>query len=418
MSRSIRSQTKACLKIFLMKIFCSKNFSWISFGILLACSLYVFLCAVHYVRGRPLWTDEECVFRSVAFYEPVDFFTKRLEVDQIFPRLYLLTIQKVAQPLGLSAWGVRLLPFVSMLLAFFVWFKIARREFKEGFSFLMFCLCWAASIPLIYYSAELKQYSMDVLAAGIFVLFLSHQESWAQDRLRQGGYLATLVLLPVLGLFSYPAFLFLIFPLYNMIKFQPRTRGQWICLASFSLSAVLAVACLYFFDMRITKANVHTQSYQDYSISFQTVPEFLRTLGEGTLNLFSRWFVEQPRAWKRVALFFTVPGLIYIPVAFFRNFKPGRRIFDSVEKIAFILYLELFLLGALGKYPFSVPRTSLFYCPIVFLMTIKAMAGLRTWQPWVGRALQAFFMIFLIVVSAGIVREVLSKPLGAIHPIW
>lgn len=378
------------------------------------CCLFIFLCTVHYLRGRPLWLDEQSVFKSVEQNSTLDFFTKPLQAGQIFPRLYLCVIQKTAQWTGLSVWGVRLLPFISMLLAFYVWLQVGRLALKDNKQYLVFVFCWIASVPLIYYSAELKQYSMDVLVSGCFTLFLYHQENLARN-LSSLKYTILLVSLPFLGLFSYPAFLFMIFPLYNMLTVL---RRQWLQIGLYAMVCMIVVAMLYAFDLGTTHVTMDTQGFLDYSLSFQSVPEFFRSLGEGTMNLFSRWFTEQPRFMKRIGIFFMVWGMIFIPWAFFRKWKQGDRQFTSVELLALPLYIELLILGALKKYPFTVPRTSLFYCPITFLMTIKAMDFIKTLNERAYQFIMAGFVIFLLIVSVGIVKVVMTTNLGSICFIW
>jgi len=398
-----------------MKIM-NKKFSWASFSALLAITLFIFLCSVHFLRGRPLWFDEQSVFKSVVAYQPQDFFSKKLMVGQIFPRVQLFLVQQIARPLDFNVYGVRFFSFFSMLLAFAVWLRVGRLALPDQKQYSLFILCWTASVPLIYYSAELKQYAMDVLASGLFTWFLYRQDSLAKAGLRI-RYLLILAALPLLGLFSYPAFLFFIFPIYNLLR-PSAGRRDWPAVFIFGTLAAAVIAFVYCFDIRIARASADSQGFADYMVSFQSAGEFFRTWGEGTMNLFSRWFAEQPRIFRKIGVFFVAWGMVYIPAAFFRSIRRKNWRFDQVELLALVLYLELFILGALKKYPFSVPRTSLFFCPIVFLMTIK---GMREWLGWNKRvylAVQIAFVVFLLIIAAGIVRVALTAPLGAIHKIW
>ncbi|MEI6580049.1 MAG: hypothetical protein WCN92_11400, partial [Eubacteriales bacterium] len=72
---------------------------------------------------------------------------------------------------------------------------------------------------------------------------------------------------------------------------------------------VMAVAAVvYFCDIRTSKTTVDTLGLADYSLSFQSIPEFFKGLGEGTMNLFSRWFTEKPRYMKKLGIVFMVLG--------------------------------------------------------------------------------------------------------------
>src|SRR3989338_8153066 len=102
--------------------------SFLSIAVFFLCCWYLLLCSVHYTRQRPLWLDEISFFKSVSTYETKDFFTKKLAVDQIFPRFYLSLIQKTSQPFDFSLLSVRFFSFVAMIAAFFIWVKVAQRE--------------------------------------------------------------------------------------------------------------------------------------------------------------------------------------------------------------------------------------------------------------------------------------------------
>lgn len=379
-----------------------------------AAAWYVILCLLHWLNPRALWLDEYNVFRSVALFAPGDFFREELITTQVFPRLYLFLIHTVAQPFNFHVWSVRFLPFVSMVAAFFVWLKLAGYELKDRKNYFLFVLSWAASVPLIYYASELKQYSMDVLAGSLFLLFI-----YRGEELKAGSrvlYIAALSLLPFLALFSYPSFLFMGFPLYNLIRREEEGRFRNQCLLVYVFAVLAAAHVFYHYDFKVSGAR--TQGFDDYFISFASAGEFFKTFGEGVNNLISRWFAEQPRFIKKIGLFFTPFGMICIFVSFFRNFRKDGYLFKSVNTVALALFAELFILGALKKYPFSVPRTSLFYCPVVLLMTIKGIDALRVVHPWISRVILAVYGAFLVFVMVGISRTVFSWNLSAIPKIW
>ncbi|MCR4337567.1 MAG: hypothetical protein NUV91_07160, partial [Candidatus Omnitrophica bacterium] len=370
----------------------------ISFSILFAIAWFLTLCTLHYFNLRTLWLDEYQVFRSLATFAPIDFFTKELITGQIFPRLYLFLIQRISEPFDWHVLSLRLLSYLSMTTAFLIWLKIANYELKSKEEYFAFVLSWTASIPLIYYASELKPYSMDVMTTAIFLLFIYNQK-----KLEEGNpkvYFGLLSALPLLGLFSYPAFLFFIFPLYNLLTTKSPLRQK--ALICYLISGIAAIACLYFFDLRITQATTGKQSFHDYAISFASAGEFFKTWGEGTMNLISRWFTEQPKLLKKLGLIFTPFGLIYIFYAFFSHFKREGFAFRSINTVALVIYAELFLLGALQKYPFSVPRTSLFFCPIVLLMTVKGLQLLKKIHPRIHQIFLSLYCLFLIFVTIGI----------------
>ncbi|MCB9757147.1 MAG: hypothetical protein H6753_01830 [Candidatus Omnitrophica bacterium] len=371
---------------------------------------YLSVCVRHFLSQRPLWLDESMVFESVQNFAPTDFFTQRLAAGQIFPKLYLFLIQRVAQPFELNLLSVRLLSFVAMISAFAVWMKIASYELKDRWAYLTYVLSWAGSSLLVYYSAELKPYSMDVLAAGLFVLFLYHADQLFQEK--SWVYFFSIGLLPLLGMVSYTAFLFYIFLFYHLLIAKKKDGFWWQCVLSFSIAAVVSLGWVYYFDIRLAQATTNSQGFSDHIVSFASVGEFFKTWGEGTLSLFGRFFAERPRVIKKMAVPFAILGFGYMFYTFFKSFfSQGYRL-TTFRTMALVLYGELFILGALQKYPFSVPRTSLFFCPIVFLLIVDAIMALRQGHKNSSIIIHAAYIGYLLIVAFGIGREAWSGYLG------
>jgi len=374
---------------------------------------YVLMCCVNYTYQRPLWNDEAAVFLSLEQLQPKEFFTKHLVGDQVFPRVHLFLIQTIAKPFNLSLLSVRLLSFIFMLSAFFCWMKVMNKAIKDRLHFATYVLCWCSSAALIYYSAELKQYSMDVLSSGIFMLFLSHQLKLEQKEHRK-KLMLMLAGLPALILFSYVSFFFFIFPLYNLILSQKKDKSLRPCIVIYVMSLLVFCTFVYFFDMRLRTV----WGYDDYFIYYTSFGDFFKTWGEGTTNLFTRWLVERPRIVKKIVLSFFVFGLIHMFVSFFFNIKKEKYYMHSVTVIALALYGEMFIMGSLKKYPFSVPRTSLFFCPIVLYLTVQGIVSTKRIHPLVYRILLAAFILLLLFIAYQISYLFLQGQIWSIPKIW
>jgi len=360
--------------------------------LLLAC-WYIFLCSLHLVGQRPLWNDEIAVFRSVEQFTPKQMFNNKLMAAQVFPRAYLFLIQQFSQIFDFSLWSLRFPSFICMIAAFLIWIKIAHLAIKDQWQRLAFVGSWLASGLLLYYSAELKQYSMDVLAVSVFILFLYHQKDLQYKNDKR--YVWMLIALPLFGFFSYPAFLLMMIPLYNLIRssFPCKICRKYLCVYVLSLVTVMCIS--YNFDMRLRALSEVTQGFGDYFISFASVGQFFQTLGEGTNNLFSRWFVERPKFFKSLTRIFTGFALIYMFTSYFKNRKREGGYIRSLETIGLCLFLEMFIIGCFKKYPFTVPRTSLFYAPVVLYMTAKGIGLAGVVHHYFYRFIMALYFVFL-----------------------
>ena len=100
-------------------------------------------------------------------------------------------------------------------------------------------------MPLVYYAAELKPYSMDVLACGLIVLFLLKPP---QHRVLRWSW----VLLPFFCLGSYAAIFLFLLPLYNLIHDCYKQRRWLPELSLYLAGSILALSFVYFFDFRVS----------------------------------------------------------------------------------------------------------------------------------------------------------------------
>ena len=359
---------------------------------------YLFLILVHYFNQRPLWNDEVCILANILEKTPGDMFQTPLSHLQQFPRVYLLAIQQFSKHFDFHLLALRFIPFICMFAAFLIWFYIGFLELGEGIALLTFVGCWVASAPLIYYAAELKQYSMDVLAAGVFVLVLRDHRKLE----------SCFWILPLFGLFSYPAFFFMGFPaFYFLRKYNFRKFFGYIFLC------LVVLGIVYNFDIKVNAVNSIGTYWNDHFISLSSWKLFFKTLGENFNNLISRWFVENPKWIRGMARFFIPIGLLYLIFSAWKTFKKDKFMFYSVNAIALAVLIEHILAGVLQKYPFAVPRTSLFFAPMLLLMTAKGIYWIKDKQKSVYYILQYVFLIYLGYISLGLARIIFAGDLGA-----
>jgi len=369
---------------------------FLSLGTIALIVWYLLLCLIQYVYQRPLWNDEHWVFFNLTSFNAREIFSREFFSAQTFPRVYFFLIQNFSRIFDFNLLSLRFFPFLSMLVAFFVWLKVARYGLKDQWSYLIFVLSWSASAVLIYYASELKQYSMDVLVAAAWLLFLCNQRRIEESR-SITSYTLILILLPFLVFFSYPAYLFIIFPIINLIHSVSVDRRFIRPLIFYVAFAIIVAVTSYYFDIRLAASSAQ-DALQDYFIYADSLAHFLQTLGEGINNLFSRWFVERPKAFKQIGIFFVTFGLINLFYGFLKIIKRDKGRFHSVNTIALIVFVELIILGALKKYPFTIPRTSLFFCPIVLFLTAQALGAFKKYR-YAYIFLQTSYVVFLLYIA-------------------
>jgi hypothetical protein len=123
----------------------------------------VLLRVVRYALDRSLWIDEvflalNLLHRSSAeLLKPLDYF-------QGAPAGFLLAERAVVRVLGGGEYALRLIPLAAGVLAVPLFVVLARR-LDDPVAQLVSVVCFALSSTLVYYSSQVKPYTVDVLVA-------------------------------------------------------------------------------------------------------------------------------------------------------------------------------------------------------------------------------------------------------------
>jgi hypothetical protein len=128
--------------------------------------LGVFLRLVVYLGNRDFWMDEGSLWGNLAG-KPILDFSEPLSGDQLAPLGFLIAQRSLMSLLGTSRYASRLLPLFCGLCALLLFACLARRILPPRPALVALVL-FAFSDDLVYYSSELKPYSMD-LAVGLTI---------------------------------------------------------------------------------------------------------------------------------------------------------------------------------------------------------------------------------------------------------
>ncbi len=330
--------------------------------------MFVLLCGAHLFSQRPLWLDEQFVFASLTTYSYEQIFGP-LKTQQAFPRLYLSVIKFISEPFQYHLVAVRLLSFIAMLTAFACWMKVYRRLIAHPLMLLIAVLSFVCSYRMVYYSAELKHYSMDVLSVVLYLVFFmlptqAHKKS-------SPWFVLGSVCLPFTLFFSYSAlFVFWILPLNFLLSKQIRM---------FWLSFVFALICVlafYGIDLRYSFRQTGILQYWDsYFLATDSAVHFGGNLFEGMKRLVTYWYGTEKWQYR-----LAVP---FIPFFFYAIFRYGIKALRGdgfrvirVESLALAIFIELLILGIFKLYPFTGERITLFFAPFVFVLVLKGIDDL------------------------------------------
>ena len=183
-----------------------------------------------YGAGASIWVDEATIARNILDRDLAGLVARPLDYGQFAPPLFLALVEACTHMFGLSEWSFRLVPFAAGVAALPVFLAFARRMLPPAAA-VAATLLVALAVPLILFSANVKQYAPDVLALlGIGLLAARHVDAPLDPR--------RAVLLIVAGLLAVgisSGVVFMLVPAgallaWSTIAWRERVRGGW-CLA-------------------------------------------------------------------------------------------------------------------------------------------------------------------------------------------
>ncbi|MDD5518133.1 MAG: hypothetical protein WC937_00245 [Candidatus Omnitrophota bacterium] len=355
---------------------------------------FVFLCLLHYFSLRPLWLDEELVFKNLQELSSLKLLGP-LGYTQMFPRLYLIIINFFARGFDYNLLALRLPSLLCMFLAFFVWLKVFQQILPGKWQVLLAIFSFASSYRIIYYAAELKPYSMDVLVAGVFCWYLLCQkqlETKAPSKL----FITVTFLLPFTLALSYSSFFFFWMVIYNYIFIVKKNHKAALLFALYSFLCLLIIISTYYFYLRYELSG-STVPWNNYFLGTQSFYSFIKPFGEGLRKLTTFWFGNSKFFIKAAS--FLIPIFVISLFGYgIRSLKKNKCRFLDADSIGLVIFLELVVLGILRKYPFTGARITLFFAPLIFFLIIKGIGSLKRIKPlYIG--LNTCYIAFLVMCS-------------------
>lgn len=312
--------------------------------------LGVILRLRQYLTNRSLWVDEASLALNII-ERSFSSLTLPLDYDQGAPVGFLFIQKILVLIFGNSEYVLRLFPLISGVLALYLIFRVAKDYFGD-FAVLPVFL-FAISVPMIYYSSELKQYSTDVMISLllIYLAFLC---------LKEGGNTRTFTVLGIVGaisvLLSHPsAFtLFVIGLLLFIDKYLQKdyVRFRWLIgIGAFWVAVFLGT---YLISLRYLIGNENLQDYWRNSYAPFPPWEHIDWYRNVFVYLLPHRFPERYLTFGALLLVFV--GMLSL---FLRNYKMAV-IFIAPFVVAFIA-------SGLNRYPMS-GRFLYFWLPSFLLL--------------------------------------------------
>ena len=129
----------------------------------------IILRFAQYLSNKSLWRDEARIALNLIEKNFIEL-AGPLNYDQSVHPGFMLLEKLFVSVLGTSEYSLRLFPLLCGVLSVLIFYKIVKKTLSV-YSRSIALVLFSALTPLIYYSSELKQYSSDVLASEILLLW-------------------------------------------------------------------------------------------------------------------------------------------------------------------------------------------------------------------------------------------------------
>lgn len=348
--------------------------------------------AVHLFADRSLWLDEAMLALNLAERSFAEL-TGPLDFNQAAPIGFLWAEKLAVMLLGLDEIALRLWPYLVGVAALFVFAVLARRLLSPPAA-LFAVAAFALSTALVYYSAELKQYSFDVLFAVLLPALAVGPGTPRRGALAAAGAIGVW--------FSYP--LVLVLPgvaLYAWLRHPDGRRGLVPVVLIWSAS----FAAAWLMTARETAANpLMARFWAEGFMPFPTGGADVRWFGAA----FAGWvrntldFSETVSPIHRVGIAFG--GALALAGAWYARGRDRARLALVASPTALAL-----VASALSLYPFR-GRLILFLVPTTLILMAWGVEWGLSSSARFARVLGALAGGVLLLSSAGLLTDWLRAP--------
>ncbi|MFP4027272.1 MAG: glycosyltransferase family 39 protein [Candidatus Brocadiia bacterium] len=324
----------------------------------LAILVGLLLRLIHYLRNCSLWLDESKLALNLV-WQPFMRLLGPLAYHQSAPVGFLWTEKVIVKLLGGSELALRLIPFLAGVASLLLIGKLAIKYCGPRASF--FAISLFAIVPsLINYSAEVKQYSTDVLVS--ILILLSYERL-----IKKTPFWASRIYPLLLGcaaiFFSHPA-VFMLAGLGLAALLYHTERKNWRACAEMCGIGLIWIVLIGLNYWLFLKRFTHRQDLLDYwgegFPAFKSVPATAEWIRSSLTDVFERT-MDLDLAFASVLVFL---------IGTYRGIKDSKR-----SRAAALLLPWFFCLiaASMHLYPFK-GRLILFLIPSVVIFTGKGLA--------------------------------------------
>jgi len=350
---------------------------------------------IQYLANRSLWADEAVLALNIVNRSYLELF-QPLDYEQGAPIGFLIVEKVAVQILGNNEYSLRLFPFVCGVGSLFLFYELGKKWIPK-FAIIISLTLFASLPYLVYYSAEVKQYSSDVaIALFLYLLLLP----LLQQKLNRSQIIKYSLVGAIAIWFSHPSIFILasIGSSVLLINFWHKDLNKIKQLLLIYSACVLSFIIFYFVSLRnLTGNETLTTSWGD---GFPSSPFDIIWM----LDAFGKFF------YKPLGFSKWVDGLAIVA------FLVGCiSCWLSRKKILLLLLSPLFMTffaSFLHQYPFR-SRLVLFLTPyVIFLIAEGGSYILKKSKSRLIKIISIFLIILLLRQPLAKAIDLIEEPLN------
>lgn len=329
----------------------------------------IFVRTKVYLLNAPFWLDECMLSHSFIDRNIWDFFNS-LDCQQKSPPLFLLSTFIIVKLFGFNEYCFRLIPFLSSIFSMIGFYFLLKQILKNKIGILIGLFLFAISVQSIYYAAEFKSYSLDLLVCILLLLSYKH------INLKNLSFLKTVlytVISILLTFFSYTAAIIIIAMIAaKSLEDKKISKSSILILLGFVLTYI-------YFRLSDVEVNDFMEHYWFYGFSLfsSIIDSFVFLLNNYTgyfkicfsIMLCCSFYVlykEKSNYFLLMLFLFVVP----IFTSIFKMYPFKERLVLYLLPILIILTVKLFELESIKKKFLKIIISIIMYS-ILILLFIK-----------------------------------------------
>lgn len=344
----------------------STSFVWWSlFVVMLSAGAAVRIC--QYAACTSFWSDEASVYFNVTQLTFRQLMGPLLNA-QAAPPGFLWIERGLAVALGTSEFSLRLFPLVAGIAALAFFAFLSWKLFDRAVALCAIAF-FAFADKLIAYSAEVKQYSCDVLAATL-LLFLA---LWPSRSLSPARRLAAVCIASSVAIwFSHTSFfVFVAITLFLSWRNLAERPVGWQGALLTNLLVILSFVGLYLGSIRFE----HQQYlYNFWSEGFPLLPGRIATIP--CLEVDAKWLFDQTE--ELAAFAYSDMAYLLIAQVLLGALQCALRRRWDLLIVGLAPVILVIIAAALRQYPYVGSRLTLFLFPGLFLLVAETLQWLRS----------------------------------------